>query len=351
MTRAILHIGAEKTGSTALQVYLTTNRKALTKHGYFYSRAAGWQNHASLCRYALPAGARNAPGRLKPGVTHEEFRQALENSLAEEAARHPESTLLFSNEHCRGRLVTAEQVADLHRMLAGLFDDISVVVYIRRQDELAVSYYSTMLKSGGVKQEIIPSRPNSDFYDYWGLLQRWGSVFGEANIDIGIFGRASLEKGSIVADFCKRTGIPELPTGQQRSNEAMPPDQQEYLREINIRIGNDETITDADRHAIRGLVSSIGGGKGRMPSQSEARAFYERFAESNEKVRARYFPERATLFNEDFSAYPETAADPELNLEAALDIGAAVATAAIAERNRLRAEIAALRKDVRPANG
>ena len=40
-------------------------------------------------------------------------------------------------------------MARLHALLAPLFDSVRVLVYLRRQDEAAVSHHSTALRAGG----------------------------------------------------------------------------------------------------------------------------------------------------------------------------------------------------------
>lgn len=326
MSRAIFHIGTEKTGTTALQGYLAMKRDALAKHGFCYSKAAGKRNHLNLYLYASQGqgSAKKMIARLKKDTPSEAFERDFAAELEVEASENQDKTFVFSNEHCRGRL-SKERVGRLHELLTGIFDRVDVIVYIRRQDELAVSRYSTMLKAGMTHEMLISdSSENEYFYDYWRFLDRWASVFGRDRLIVRLFEKGELIGDSVITDFCEVTGVPSLAHKDRRENPSLRPQYQEFLRQMNIRLLEKDTDPDGPVRArlMRTALTKLGGGRGQMPSRDEAEGFYRSFSESNERVRKRFFPERATLFNEDFSGYPEEAQPLGLDLETALDISA-----------------------------
>nr|MBA3326009.1 hypothetical protein [Paracoccaceae bacterium] len=157
LRRAILQIGTEKTGTTTLQQFLALNRDILAQRGYRYPRFCGERNHTGLAAYALdpaktdtirePFGARSA---AEVPAMRTRMQRAAQAELGDAA------TAIFCSEHCHSRLTSPSEVATLRAFLAEFFDDVQVCVYLRRQDHVALSLYSTSLKSGGVSPCLLP---------------------------------------------------------------------------------------------------------------------------------------------------------------------------------------------------
>lgn len=356
MPRAILHIGTAKTGTSALQRYLAENRSALRKRGFMFSTVAGKANQRRLSCYATDDGnVRDLDGfeGIYSAADLRAFREAFCRDLAGEATADPDATFIFSNEHCHSKLTRDSEVERLRDLFARLFSDIRVVVYIRRQDELVVSRYSTALRSGLTHEDIIrPEDHSASFCDNWEALSRWTGAFGEDHLLVGIYSRAALRNGSIVSDFCALTGVPELPHTMEATKPSLSGPYQEFLRQMNLRMrGATGDERRAERRELGRAFSTIGAGPGRLPSRAEAERLVQSHGASNERVRARYFPERPTLFDEDFSAYPEEAPGPSLDLDAALDISVELWRLNGEERLSLRAEVEHLRARLALAEG
>jgi hypothetical protein len=328
VTRAVLHIGTEKTGTTALQAYLQRNRDALMRRGIMYSAAAGWQNHYRLAAFACKDAVDDL--RLICGVQTLQdlpaFRRKLKADLAAEVRRHSDKLFLFSNEHCHSRVVHDDEMARLKELLAGLFQEVRVILYLRRQDEVATSLYSTSLKAGSTDRSVIGERmASSRYFDYGQLIERWTEAFGEENVTVARFSAIHLLNGSIIEDFCQRLGLPVLDHAAERENQSLKPEYQEFLRQMNQFLPR---FADGRLNVRRGpleqALEAVGSGSGRQPTRSEALAFYRRFDAINEKVRARYFPDSPTLFEEDFSRYPETEEAANLTQEDTIRIAAEI---------------------------
>lgn len=270
--RAILHIGTEKTGSTSIQQFLSHGRRWLATHGFHHSKAAGSPNHVRLFSYAVdnPRLAFGASDRAEQG----KLRRKLEIELAKECDAHPDATFLFSNEHCHSRLFEAGEVARLKTLLDPLFDEVKVLVYLRRQDLLAVSLYSTLLKAGVSSDEVLVTRPIAAlpqhapeqdlYYDYQALLARWAAVFGDDALIVRRFEPASLVGGDIVADFCDAVGLPAPSREPARANESLRPEFQDYLRLLNRFLKVKHGYPQRDRPRRRGA---------RQGQRTTARAF------------------------------------------------------------------------------
>ena len=346
MTRqAILQIGTEKTGTTTLQTFLAANRDRLAERGFLYPRFCGEINHTGLAAYALDA---DRPDELKHpfgGLGPEDvpaMRARLERRAAAELTGA--QTVIFCGEHCHSRLVTPGEVGRLRDFLAGFFDEVRISVYLRRQDQIALSLYSTKLKSGVVPERVLPVPARADpYFNYDRFLALWEDAFGREALTVRLFDRQSLVGGSIVDDFLATWAI-----GPGEAFRAVPNENgsvsiaaQEFLRLANPCLG--EAASGADP-ALRGRIvaalSRLHPGRGARPARAEAMAFYEAYRESNAAVLRRHFPGRDRLFDEDFDGYPDLADDRGLDAAGA----ARVATALLLDRSReivrLESEIA-----------
>ncbi|WP_424931436.1 tetratricopeptide repeat protein [Amaricoccus macauensis] len=342
--RAILQIGTEKTGTTSLQGFLAANRDRLREKGFIYPRFCGDVNQTGLAAYAM------VPDRMEPlrsafGIHSvadvAPVRQRLE--AAADAELEGSETAIFCNEHCHSRLTSLSEIETLRRFLARYFDDIRVCIYLRRQDQVAVSLYSTRLKSGGSGTDILPRTNDSDpYFNYDLSLRLWEACFGQANVTVRLFDRKELADGSVISDFlrCWDIGTPEQFGETPHLNESISPRAQDFLRVLNPHLAPIEGLPlDAVLGPLSGRLAALYPGSGAKPTRSEAEAFYAMYRASNDAVRARYFPERETLFREDFSSYPERSQIAGASLEDFGEIAARLQTEATREIRRLEAEV------------
>ncbi|MBL0887538.1 hypothetical protein [Myceligenerans indicum] len=312
-TRCVLHIGAEKTGTTAVQTALKRQSAELLGHGVLYPRALRTRrgiSHTGLATYAADPhrvdDLRRAAGLTTPARV-ETHRHAVRRALLRElSSGEPPATVLLSSEHCQSRLRTVAEVRDLRELLAEFCDDVTVVLYLRPQHEVALSLYSTRMKAG-----LPPTNPLSEdsaepgYFDYGGLVTRWATVFGAANLRVRTFEPDRLIGGSILDDFADVTRLPvALRRSGGRANPSLSP------RGIRV-LGAANTVVprfllgrvNPLRLPLTRLVEQLFRGSGPVVDPDEAATFYERFAESNDVVRSMYFPGRPTLFSPDFSVY------------------------------------------------
>jgi tetratricopeptide (TPR) repeat protein len=342
--RAIVQIGTEKTGTTSLQMFLSANRDRLAERGFVYPRFCGDINQTGLAAYAMAPEVMD-PLRTTHGISHPSDVASARARM--EAAADLElrgtGTAIFCNEHCHSRLKTEDEIATLRDFLARHYDDIQISVYLRRQDQVAVSLYSTRLKSGGTDTSILPVTHAQDLYfNYDRSLARWERCFGRENIHVRIFDREVLLGGSVITDFLSAWSLGEAEdfhaVGDQ--NESISPAAQAYLRALNKHLVPVEGLTmEAVLGPLSNRLARQYPGSGARPARVAARRFYEMYAASNEAVRRRYFPERPSLFNEDFSTYPEVEATPELTVDTLAQIAASLHLDTVRDLRRLEAEV------------
>ena len=190
-----LHIGTEKTATSATQRWLAENRTALRKHGVAYSRVLGAVTNRRLCLWALD------PERADQGFLHIGIRTETERALfyrdlpgqfAEEVASAKLAgcrQFVISNEHCHSRLTSHAEVARVQDFLAPHFSQIMVVCAVRPQVDVAVSLASTVSRdrfrlTGAFFDRVTPENP---YYNYADLTRRWSKVFGAENLTMLAF--------------------------------------------------------------------------------------------------------------------------------------------------------------------
>lgn len=270
MARLVLHIGLEKTGTKALQGFLTRNRAALRLMGVRYPRCEGpdgrkWSYQRDL-GVTLRAEA--------TGASTTQWGPAAE-VIAAYAEKAAEARLtVLSNEMLAAPL---PQIAQRLRPLAQQFD-VAVVVYLRRQDEWALSAYrQAVLEAGRGEarrvQDWLDDPATRARLDYDWILRGWEEAFGQDAMRVRLYPHHL----PLVSDFIQVAGLPSaaavLPERGRRVNESV-----------------------ADEVVIEALARNGGTAERPTLSQSARDRLLSSVADGNERVRARYFPRRKSLF-------------------------------------------------------
>ena len=334
---AILHIGTGKTGTTSIQSRLKQAGEELLGRGYYYPETWGPRHHGQLARIMSPRSRAAADAAVA--------------SLSNELAQLPESvhTVAFSSELMYGQSLVPGSVARLKEALDPYFDSFKLVVYLRRQDEMAVSGYSTLIKGGRIFEDPFDmGEARLRVFDYAANLEPWSEAFGRDAIVARVFDRTEFAGGDVVTDFLHAVGIGALATKAENpeANPSLDAAALEFLRRINAAAsGTRDVFETADGNAKQAhtprttrlpkLLVEEFPGKGMLPAREQAVAFYERFRQTNAEVLARYFPRRAQLFREDFSRYPDV---PEKPSETAmLDVAVRVVLVLLRQLDRYSA--------------
>lgn len=209
--RLLLHIGATKTGSSALQHALFTARDALREAGVHYSeRGVVSFAHHLLFAALEPGEVWTIHADRLPADRAAFFRETAA-AIRDEAAAHGCDTILLSSEYLWG-------VFDppLYAAVRDAFDGLAIELccFLRRQDEWIVSSYLQAVKHG-------ESRDFRDWYawvetsdpigfDYFAVIDRWAKGLAARGVNIAIYGRKA--RCDVVAAFCDATGLPGVAT-------------------------------------------------------------------------------------------------------------------------------------------
>ena len=330
LERIFLHVGVEKTGTTTLQVAMAINRPLLHQCGYAIPMgpAGSPSYHIGLALCAANPDAvpelRQVAG-LTTGATHSAFLENYPMQIARELTQSGCHTAILSNEHCSSRLSTVAEIAKLHKIFSRLARECRIIIYLRRQDELAASHYSTSVRAGATGEFNFPNEVL--WLNYLHLLEMWAQVFGKENLAIRIFEPHQLKDGDLLADFFSVVGF-------MRQDELLRPEDQnrsfdvytvEFLRRFNSQLPTCvEPGLDRARGDIDEALAAITTRECLRPGADAAAAFLDRFAASNAEVARRFFNrEDGTLFTT-APADDQPARLPTLDVDKAMAISVAL---------------------------
>jgi len=314
--RCIIHIGIEKTGTSAVQEYLRTNSSNLLKCGILYPTCAGVDRSS---QWEFVAAIHDKPwtqdiGRaleINDKTAQTKFADALTAKLDQEANRSPDAnTLVISSEHFHSRVSTPDMVERLKAYLSRWTDQFEIVVYFRRQDEVAVSFQSTRLKSGVqlTDEQLRGSALGpASYYSYDRLFANWCGAFGSFAMRPRLFEKDRLKGGDIVEDFCATAGLPKPKRRSTRINLSLDRKGFHFLQALNqvfpVTPGDQ---SDFERASLVKYISENYAGRYSPMNRVDAEKFYARYAPGNERLRQAAFPDYPQpLFHEDFSAYAD----------------------------------------------
>jgi len=346
--KAIIHIGTAKAGSTAIQRFLFRNRRLLKQAGYhipFYKPTKQYGFHAYVITSIENIGWRRLNNQLDIHSQEdlEAFQAGFEAVAREDLDRasHSQSHMVLSVEGLSSKSI--EEIERLRDLLTPSCSEFAVIVYLRRQDLKRISSLRAGIKNkGNTTQEVFQEefQPN---LDYFAKCERWASVFGEAAVFPRIFPDSALASYDLIDDFAQLSGIADTPVHAQllrpgRRNQAWDWRAVEFIRLINDHLPalEDGKVSPARTRLERILKNRFPECEQRLPARADAISFYDTYRESNECLRAKWFPQQASLFNEDFSKYPEQVDDRELSVEDAVYIASCILREAPADNAEAR---------------
>lgn len=308
MTKVFIHIGLPKTGSTTIQGLLFKNRKRLLDLGVLYPSATGTPTSKGLLpfavreplfqRYAIP---KESP-RDQPG-----YRAYLRARFAEEVAAAKPHTIIISDEALSVRLTHIEDIERIADLFQTVVSSVVVIAYLRRQDEVALSFAWNYVRDGLAAPFSFPPIGKAlRYYDYARILFPWAKVFGKNSIKIRRFGPTYLLNNDVILDFLNAVELNKeylkIPTRQLNSS----PDAKEmqFLDKLN------PYISDWSKKERSLLIRAISG-KAKLErfgiSRDKRTAFISRFDASNQRVAEEFLQIKGPLFDHDI---PDDASTP-----------------------------------------
>lgn len=190
MKKIYLHIGAHKTGTTAIQEALTSLQKEgeLKKHDFCFMLLSD-EIH-TLCHTTQ---------------NKEQFCTIFQHKLAHFIENTPFQNFIFSFEGLSSSLILANP--HIVEALANVFSPYhtTIIYYLRRQDSAYESLWAQRHKHFLSSLHLDP--PKSIYKD---VLALYAKYFGKENICLRIYDKKSLYKNNSVSDFLEYIQLADL---------------------------------------------------------------------------------------------------------------------------------------------
>lgn len=308
LKKLIMHIGIEKTATTSIQDFVYLNRQELSERGITLCDSLGIPNNQKLVAcfqnhvddYLMDHGIVDL--KAKEEFFHgflETFRNEIEKKIPEGG------TILITSELFHSRLRDQESIDKLRDFLTSVFDEITIVCYLREQSSLASSFYSTRIKAGStdsLEDFVNGISAENHYYNYKIFLDKWSRAFGADNLAIRIFDRSKLRNSNIFDDFLgtiksnlDTRGLRELP---RQSNETLGSVGIEIGRKINSiypRYNENGSVNHFRWELMNCLSGSRLGAAGAIWNP-KAQEIYDMFCASNAEVARNYLALDTPLF-------------------------------------------------------
>ncbi len=267
LKRISLHIGSEKTGTTRIQRLMHENRQKLNDIGILYPKCFGYTNHldisVSCLSYEKITPARKQKGLIYPEII-EKFKNTKKSELLNECNKASAEEIIFSSEQMSSTMTSSNELINLFNLFPET-EKIEIIFYIRRQDKMALSSYSTFIKSGG-KHKFDPETisPSIHKYNFKKIINLWEETskkfFVGKNIQMNIRNYENLRNlnKDIAVDFLESQKI-NFSTfnlaNNTKVNKSLDSQSLEILRKVNHFLPSYGT-TDTNAMKTRGALIS-----------------------------------------------------------------------------------------------
>ena len=221
MKQLVIHIGARKTASTAIQKFLFTNNDSLRTLGCHYIQAARMDNEEGWISFY--AHHRAAQVEKFGSSQWNEINKEIESE--DQINKFIVSSELFYSLPLKDIQLIREYTKDL---------DVKIVFVIRDRMDFLVSEYKQQIKISledrGFKDFTAEHIALSDFKNH---AENWMAAFGKDNLKIIDYDKTKKNKLNIINVFCEELGIGEIANNDYRQNVSLTDDQCVTLRRIN----------------------------------------------------------------------------------------------------------------------
>jgi len=293
----LLHIGAPKTGTTALQTFFSENRPAFLRHGLLYPEACLRANGHHDLAFLLGGGY---PDWAIP--QEKEIGQLLDD-LGEEVSHHSGAILLSSEDFY---LLTdpTELAKALESCRILPHYQVMVVVYLRPQHEAHESWYNQTVKAQGCSHSLneclLASR---SLWDYDLMLDKWAAAFGTDNIIVRPYERKAGFEADVRIDFLELLELSsrDFTLSADRGNMSINRDILEFQRMLNrlpLPIPEKRQFHKALMRLSAANQDKQLFDNGPLLSLSQRQQIMEHYSQGNRRVALRYL-RRRRLFWED----------------------------------------------------
>ncbi|WP_417697033.1 hypothetical protein [Psychromonas sp.] len=207
MSHLILHIGSHKTGTSSLQSSLLKNKAKLAELNWQFNTLDKFGNSSTFIK------SEYKKGRLVRSLSTE-FKSVLKH--------FQEQNLIISGEHFSLLGKNDESVIKkIQSLTAKYFKKTTIVLYLRRQDKLALSLKQQAAKGSALGQMVssqlcghsdkaLPELTDdmTSYLSFNENVRVWASYFGKESLRVRLFEKEQLVDGDICADFSELINLP-----------------------------------------------------------------------------------------------------------------------------------------------
>jgi hypothetical protein len=277
----LLHVGTTKTGSKAIQHFLATTAETLNGP-----------------RIVFPKTGRCG------GVWHEELFYALDAGQCDMLAAARTEAIAAGADHA---VLSYEGFYQLPLESIALIKDVlgpaRILLFIRRQDSHANSWYNQLIKAHRVTFSAIDEfERNVSTYDpmldHWATIEKWSAVFGADAIQPVVYdkSRSSVDVLLEMLHICPPVGGRSSPN----PNSALTPPLAATLRAIKEQVGDSPRLAEIvgvfHQEHVAEFMDTYAGDTVYLLDPSVRAAIMDNYQCSNEMVRRCHFPQREALF-------------------------------------------------------
>ena len=312
MKTLYIHIGTPKTGTTSLQHFCTENAKLFEEQGYCYPIFPHKFKYINIMRNGFFLSYKGYDENKNKNQMEEAkfFRQGMDFILD----NFQKFDNIILSDEAIWNVVFKRGKTDLWERLKKEADEhdyvIKVVVYLRRQDSLATSWWNQKIKIGKRvyskdSWENFVKDPTKFELEYYDSLKFIEKFVEKENIIVRRFGRQYFKNGSIFEDFIDAVGMrysSHFVISEGQRNVSLVGNTHEIKRILNTI----PDLRDQDNKFFRSIVIDMSEQrpdlkKETMFSPEEALKFMEQYREGNRKIMKEYFGKDEDLFDMDFS--------------------------------------------------
>lgn len=282
----ILHIGGNKTGSTAIQHFLWQNRDAMRRVGYLIPGL-------ELDWTSIVTGAH--VGSLQNHLTQPDAKARITAVFEHLFASRPEQASI---------LISAENLSNSGN--ATPFADVcnrfrtKVVLYIRRQDDLLASSWQQWYSKREIDLNAWLGRALKTIGHWQNVIKGWEEVAGPDSVVVRIYDRDEFRDGNIAKDFLDAIAVPTEADAFNFSSDILNPTYREFITPLVA--GNKNIFQDAHDDRFYQIIgdltgdSYVGGKPYSIFSQSQRDEIIAYYEKENQELCSKYFPDRERLF-------------------------------------------------------
>ena len=315
-----LHIGTEKTGTQTIQKFLYDNIDKFKEKKIHLSKLIQFPNNRHLAEmfadYSIFKKDYDIPNKFFTAQDKKIFFGNLkiffENEI--EQTKLFADKMIITSEHFHSQLKNINQIKSLKNFLAKFFNKIKIICYLREQSELAISWYSTVLKGSEVIEfdNFIKKRVRIDnhYFNYYEFLKKWSEVFGKENIIPIIFDFKEKDNKQLITNFLDKID-PDLKNfinvnSSNRFNLSIHPQLWKYVQLLNLakkKIGgeniqqNPKIGFSTNVAEIKKLIINISKSLRAYDANYELKIeIYKKFNDINIKFFYEFFKKKENLF-------------------------------------------------------